>query len=318
MILEPLISIIIPAYNVETYIDQCIMSVLNQTYKNYEIILVDDGATDNTGKICDMYGKNENIKVIHKKNGGLSDARNIGLESASGRYVIFLDADDYWSDIYFLRKIYEQIQCSDVDLIVFGYSKVINNRMIETRIPACNSTDVCDLVRKNAFDICAWDKVIKRSLLIRNGISFRKNVYSEDMEWCSKVFSVVKSCCVLSEAPYAYRQREGSITKTLSNKNIQDVRDNYERCIDIQKKMEESYQIAFNYFLAKNFSMFLISITQIDKHEQKKYYSFINKNKYILRYCSRNREKMIYICLLCFGIRFTECLIGWIYNKRRG
>ena len=317
MILEPLISIIIPAYNVETYIDQCIKSVLNQTYKNYEIILVDDGATDNTGSICDMYGKNENIKVIHKKNGGLSDARNVGLELAGGKYVMFLDSDDYWNDTYFLKKIHERILSKDVDLIVFGYNKILNQKIIDTRIPTCNATDICDLVRKDAFDICAWDKVIKRSLLTNNEISFRKNVYSEDMEWCSKVFSTAKSCCVLSEAPYSYRQREGSITKTLSNKNIQDVRDNYKRCIEIQKSMNEDYQIAFNYFLAKNFSMFLIAITQIDKHERKKYYSFINQNKYILRYYSRNREKMIYICLLCFGISFTESLIGWIY-KRRG
>jgi len=313
-----LFSVIIPVYNVKEYLRHCVMSVLKQSCESVEVILVDDGSTDGSEKICDDFRDYNKVKIIHKSNGGLSDARNVGLKFANGEYILFLDADDYWDDSNFLNKASDMIEKENPDLIVFGYKKINNVGEITKYIPKSFCGTICNLTKLGGYNICAWDKIVRKKSLSEYNIQFRKGVYSEDMEWCSKVFSVVKSCCVLSEAPYAYRQREGSITKTLSNKNIQDVRDNYERCIDIQKKMEESYQIAFNYFLAKNFSMFLISITQIDKHEQKKYYSFINKNKYILRYCSRNREKMIYICLLCFGIRFTECLIGWIYNKRRG
>ena len=94
-----MVSIIIPIYNVEKYSDECITSVINQTYKNIEIILVDDGSPDNCGKICDNYAlKDKRIKVIHEKNGGLSFARNTGLNIATGEYVYFLDSDDYLTD----------------------------------------------------------------------------------------------------------------------------------------------------------------------------------------------------------------------------
>ena len=102
----PLFSIIIPIYNVEKYLVQCIESVLNQDYDDYELILVDDGSPDNCGEICDSYlNKNSNIRVIHKKNGGISDARNTGLKEAKGDYVIFIDSDDYICDNHFLLKL---------------------------------------------------------------------------------------------------------------------------------------------------------------------------------------------------------------------
>lgn len=91
-----LISIVVPIYNVQDYLERCIQSLISQTYKNIEIILVDDGATDNSGKLCDEYlKKDERIKVIHKENGGLSDARNVGKENANGKYIAFIDSDDY-------------------------------------------------------------------------------------------------------------------------------------------------------------------------------------------------------------------------------
>ena len=317
MNINPLISIIIPAYNVAAYLEQCVGSVLEQTFSNYEIILVDDGATDNTGSICDAYSGNKKIKIIHKENGGLSDARNVGLESACGQYIAFLDADDYWCDRDFLKKISKKVNLTDVDILVFGYNKVLKDSIIEIRIPDSNATNILDLVREDSFNICAWDKIVRRELLVNNKIDFRKKVYSEDMEWCSKLFSVANTCSVLQQAPYMYRQREGSITKTLSDKNIKDIYQNYGRCLYVQKSMDEERKRAFNYFLSKNFSMFLIAITQIEKSKQEQYYSFIKQNKDILKYNSRKREKLMYYCLSCFGIRITENLIGCLY-KRRG
>ena len=94
--MEKLISVIVPVYNVEEYVEKCVLSIINQTYKNLEIILVDDGSTDNSGKICDEIAiKDNRIKVIHKKNGGLSDARNVGIDIAKGDYLGFVDSDDY-------------------------------------------------------------------------------------------------------------------------------------------------------------------------------------------------------------------------------
>lgn len=109
-------SIIVPIYKVELYLRQCINSVLNQSYKDFELILVDDGSPDNCPIICDEYASRDiRVKVIHKSNGGLSDARNVGLDVAQGEYVLFLDSDDWWDDVLALEKINLKIKDTDAD-----------------------------------------------------------------------------------------------------------------------------------------------------------------------------------------------------------
>ena len=115
-------SIIIPVYQTEKYIIDCIESVLKQDSDDYELILVDDGSTDGSSKICDQYASQfEKISVIHKRNGGLSDARNKGIRAAAGEYLLFLDSDDFWSDSQFLKKLKSGIEQQDCDVMNFHY-----------------------------------------------------------------------------------------------------------------------------------------------------------------------------------------------------
>ena len=121
---EPLISVIVPIYNVEQYLENCINSILNQTYRNLEVILVDDGSPDNCGGICDLYSdKDPRIKVIHKQNGGLSDARNKGLDAATGEYLAFVDSDDTILP-EMIDKLYQRIVIDQSDLAFCGYQQV--------------------------------------------------------------------------------------------------------------------------------------------------------------------------------------------------
>lgn len=121
---EDLISIIVPVYKVENYLSKCLDSMICQTYKNIEIILVDDGSPDNSGKICDDYAKKDSrIKVIHKENGGLSDARNAGLKIATGKYIGFVDSDDYIS-VEMYEKLYNQAKKEDADIACCNYYRV--------------------------------------------------------------------------------------------------------------------------------------------------------------------------------------------------
>ena len=116
-------SVIIPVYNVEKYLHQCVDSVLTQNFNRYEIILVNDGSTDNSGKICDEYAQKYHIKVIHKQNGGLSDARNFGIKEAKGEYVMLLDSDDFWEGEGVMSDLYNIIQEKErPDLIIHGYT----------------------------------------------------------------------------------------------------------------------------------------------------------------------------------------------------
>lgn len=317
MNINPTLSIIIPVYNVEKYLLTCVNSVLTQTSSDYEIILVDDGSIDNSGNICDDFVHiYKNIKVIHKKNGGLSDARNIGLESAHGRYIVFLDSDDYWDDKKLIEKIISTIQESSPDLIVFGYEKIYSNGKHIDYQPLVECDTVTELTKCNEFITCAWDKVIKKDILIENNIRFEKGVYSEDMEWCAKLFLNSISCKVIKQTPYMYRQREGSITKRVNEKNVSDIYHNYLKCEKIRENIESQRKEAFECYLSRNFSMFLIVLSSLEQNEQRKYYSFIRTHKNILKASNRKREILIYYALLLCGENITEKLLLLIYRKR--
>ena len=307
-------SVIIPVYNVEKYLKEAVGSVINQSFHDYEIILVDDGSTDSSSSICDELKKiYRNIKLLHKPNGGLSDARNVGLSVASGEYVIFLDSDDYWNDVDFLSKADKIVTKSQPDVMVFGYKKVVGKKVLASYQPSSNSKTIDELVKASEFNICAWDKIIKRELLVENGICFRKNVYSEDMEWCALIFKYAEKVEVFKETPYVYRQREGSITKQLSEKNISDVKNNFEICIDLMDGLSQSKKEIYEYYLSKNFSMFMIALSQLDRNRKKKYYSFIKKNVGYLRKYSRNRERIIYLATKLLGVSLTEKLLSVVY-----
>jgi glycosyltransferase involved in cell wall biosynthesis len=314
---EVSISIIIPVYNVEQYLTECVMSVKNQNYSNFEIILVDDGSTDNSGMMCDSFKEN-NVIVIHKKNGGLSDARNKGLEYATGEYIIFLDSDDYWLDMNFLRKINQEVSCNHPDIIVVGYKKIDDTGDVKFYIPTKNCDNITELVKKDAFNICAWDKVIKRKVLTENKIEFRKNVCSEDMEWCARLYIHADRCSVLSEIIYAYRQRQGSITKQVSLKHLDDMIYNYMKCLELIQKMDSEKIEDYKRYLSKNLSMIIISLSQFSHKKQKEYYEFVKNNLYVLKYNTRKREKIIYICIKIFGVSLTEQLIKIVYMHKKG
>lgn len=130
---DQLISIIIPVYNVEKYVKECVARIINQTYKNIEILLIDDGATDHSGKICDECAeKDTRIKVIHKENGGVSSARNLGLELAQGEYITFVDADDFVADDY-LEQLYNKMQNSNADLVFCKYAFFDEGTIIQSK-----------------------------------------------------------------------------------------------------------------------------------------------------------------------------------------
>ena len=158
-------SIIVPAYNVAQYIEECVESVLNQDYDNYEVIVVDDGATDETPQIIDnLAQKSEKVKVIHQKNGGLSAARNSGIEAANGDYIIFLDGDDFWSSQSFLNDINNRLNENSVDVIIYSYSyhytdKVVKKTISNKGLSGNIKKDCTDLVKRELITAPAWNNV---------------------------------------------------------------------------------------------------------------------------------------------------------------
>lgn len=214
---NPLISIIIPVYNVEGYVDYCIKSVINQTYKDLEIILIDDGSKDNSGKICDEWNlKDQRIIVIHKKNGGLSDARNTGIEIATGKYITFIDSDDYILPNY-IQYLYNLITLYNADISVCQFLNVDEHNIVKKEM-----NDVAEYVVKGneacmreyltgtTIDTVAWRKLYKTELF-NSGIRYPVGKYHEDV-WTT--YRIIAECDIIAigdQALYAYRNRSGSI-----------------------------------------------------------------------------------------------------------
>lgn len=233
---QPLISIIVPVYKVEQYIHICVDSVLNQTYSNWELILVDDGSPDNCPQICDEYAATDKrIRVIHKENGGLSDARNFGIKVATGDYLLFLDSDDYWRESDFLHSIYELILFQpDVEVINFGMVKYYpfsdkyltdkRNFLLNRLERESNGAYIKRLLQNDLYIASACNKCVKRLLLIENHVYFEKGIRSEDMDWCGQILYLIPIMTCINKKPYVYRQqRVGSITSYVDVSHLNDI-----------------------------------------------------------------------------------------------
>lgn len=226
-------SIIVPVYNVESYLAQCIESIIAQSYNYFELILVDDGSQDTSPQICDMYSKQDNrIKVIHKKNGGLSSARNAGLDISVGEYIIFVDSDDWISDNC-LDIFAQTLIKHPVDLLMTVKTSVYDN----IQFPEVEGID--EYVRQgfdknravqwilyNCKSMGAPNKIVKREIIEANKMRFFEGALHEDIDWTFKLCINASSFYGISTQWYNYRMiRDGSITAKITTKNITSVFD---------------------------------------------------------------------------------------------
>ena len=246
------LSIIVPVYKVEPYLRKCVDSLLDQDLPkdNYEIILVDDGSTDACPGICDDYeARFDNVKVVHRGNGGLSAARNSGIDVAEGRYVLFVDSDDYLEP-HVLKMLVDKVESDGLDVLRFNYQNV-NERYVafepnkESKPFVDYRDEPCDgvtfLTERLGFGCYAWQFIMKRDLL--DSCRFKEGIYFEDTEWTPRMLQ--KATCVSSMdlMVYNYLQRQGSITQSVDNKKKKKVLDDKLGLIDAmcdqKKKVED-------------------------------------------------------------------------------
>jgi len=244
----PKFSVIVPIYNVEDFLPECIESVLAQTYTDFELILVDDGSPDRCGDICDDYAaKDSRIRVIHKKNGGLSDARNAGLDQAEGDYIYFLDGDDTVLP-QLLEKTVSAMD-SGMDLTVFRFQNlkpdqtVEPGRDLEERIYTLSSVEDRYTFVQSVLLPCrigweVWARVFRRALIEKYGIRFADNrkIFAEDLYFSLCYCAHVDSVVCLDEILYNYRQRENSIM------GVQKKHNNIGRINELGKAVLEYYR----------------------------------------------------------------------------
>lgn len=275
-------SIIIPVYNVEEYLDRCLKSILNQTYSNYEVIIVNDGSPDNSDNIIKSYEKEDKrFKEYKKVNGGLSDARNYGLKYATGDYLIFIDADDYIENNY-LEKVNDVLEKNkDIDVLKFKIKLVDEGGNLIRMENGLNKEGVTsfDELVKLEFLEPAWSYVYKLSFWKENNFTYLKGMIHEDFGLTPEILMKANKIYYLNSYLYNYVQRNGSImssnNKEKLHKKAYDMLYQYDRLIKINYNKDTK---VYKSFLANA----LISKTNtLDKEEQKKYKEELRKRKVI-------------------------------------
>lgn len=216
------ISIIIPAYNVENYIERCISSILVQNIYEIEIIVVNDGSTDNTlEKLLKIKDKDNRIKILNQANKGSIEARKLGLKKANGKYIMFVDADD-WIEKDSLEKVYNNAIQNNSDIVLFNYYTSYDDRKIENIIYKKNKIDNEDLIRLlllEKIEPTLWSMFIKREFIIKENIKFPNNIsMSEDISTLLSMFITKPMFSIETSLVYNYYQRKESITNTLNDK----------------------------------------------------------------------------------------------------
>jgi len=223
------ISVIVPIYNVEKYLNKCIESIINQTYSELEILLMDDGATDNSGKICDKYAEIDNrIKVIHKVNEGVSRTKNLGMEISTGKYIAFVDGDDSIEPDYF-ELLYNNIISKSADISILSYNvvredgshiegAVAENNLKDSEVVVYEGEDIIkELLKQKTIKnfVC---KLYKREVLT----DFPVDINYEDIVFSFEVMNMAKKVVYMNARKYNYLKRRGSITAIVSEKNLND------------------------------------------------------------------------------------------------
>lgn len=243
--MKKLVSIIVPVYNVEQYLDKCVNSLVEQTYTNLEIILVDDGSKDRSGEICDLWAKKDNrIKVVHKKNGGASEARNKGLDMASGDIISFIDSDDYIS-IYFYERLINVMEDTNSDIVECGFKmfkkeEMINDSYINNlNFKSFNTQEAMqELILNQNLSTIVCNKIYKRHIIDK--VRFKEGKGHEDDFYMYLVLDNAKKITKVNSELYYYLQREDSTMGKMYNLNRLDaIEAKYERFKYIEKKYKD-------------------------------------------------------------------------------
>ena len=296
-----LFSIIVPVYNVETYLRECIDSILEQEYKDYELILVDDGSKDNSGCICDEYAqKDERITVIHQENAGQAVARNTGTSVAKGEYIVYLDSDDYICDKNFLLKLAEKTK-HDTDVILYGYKKFFEKSQtfgkdicqypnVQGKTPNCVMKE---LLTADMYDGCPWNKTVKKSFLDENKIAFVPKMISEDSDWFLQVVTKAKTYDNINEAFVVYRQREGSTSHAPKVKSLTDnirILQTWSARFE-EYGLDEDFKASLKSVLARYYANMLVLYARFPKEQVNEYFKQIKDLQYLLKYRKNTLNK---------------------------
>lgn len=319
-----MISVVVPVYNVAPYLEWCVQSVLRQTYKDLEVILVDDGSTDGSSELCDQLASADTrVHVVHQKNQGLSGARNTGIRQATGEYIAFIDSDDEWLFDDGLEKLLKTA-CDNKDLIIF---KGVNIWKNGSRTPfgdydVANISHLPDaqavfshLVEAQLFQMSACFLLVRRKLLTDNGLFFPHGLISEDVQWSLILWQYAHSVCVTNLEFYGYCHREDSITTTVSIR----ADESYDKIFTYWKEQCDKGCInasAIRVYLCDLWVSRGYCYYKLKKEDKPVAYGILRRHSDLLRYAVTPKSRRVATMSKVLGVRPTLVALGWYWQLR--
>jgi len=317
-----ILSFIVPVYNIENYLPKCIDSIMAVSMAEIEIILVNDGSTDDSPQICDSYAVvDKRVKVIHQQNGGLSAARNLGIKKAEGDYIVFVDGDD-WIDAAVIPKTSHFIK-QGIDVIFLEIVKVFENNIHKPMGEGYDASKINGRSKKailahlaglSKYPGSACAKIIRREIIISNNHLFEENLFSEDIDWTVGLFKHAGTFAYFSEIFYFYRQnRLGSITQGANTNRLKDL------LYIINKHSTDNlsnheFQEYINAFMSFEFVVALYLYGTIPKSDRRLFYTQLNNLKWVLGYSRNFKIKVIYMLCYVLGFMITAKMIS-VYRQ---
>ena len=281
---DSMVSVIVPVYNVQQYLPQCVESILAQTYQRLEIILVDDGSTDGSGRLCDALAqRDERVRVIHKPNGGLSDARNAGTEACNGEFIFYLDSDDYLEQDAIMALVRIQSE-SHAEVVIGNYFYTYSDRediaQPETgTIQKNNRKEAISLLMQGKLQTFAWGKLIRSDIAKRHPFPVGK--LFEDHFWTHLVFQDCETVVYSSKPMVHYRQRGNSISYTFNLKRLDIIEGWRERIVFLQQEYPDMVDAYLHRCAEDTVSLAWLVLTRMEKN---KWQGFLKLREFIVEY----------------------------------
>lgn len=318
--MEDLISVIVPVYKVEQYLDRCIQSILNQSYQNFELLLVDDGSPDSSPEICDSYlSKDKRVRVYHKKNGGLSSARNYGLDHCFGQYIAFIDSDDFVA-VDYLMNMMRAVSEGDYDIVQCKYKEVpctskLNHERITLKTEEINAIDKIEAINGRKYKVASWLCLYKRHLF--DETRYTEGIINEDDDIYYKLAYFANKIAIIDHELYFYCLSPDSIMRNGKDRKL-DFISIYQNRIKFFKdhcelQLEEGTYIRFCIVLLLRYSESIVYGNNKRDRKQfldlfQKYYPKAIGSEYVTK-----KEKLL---LGCF--HFAPNIVGSTIGRLKG
>lgn len=323
------ISVIVPVYNVERYLERCMSSILNQTYKELEIILIDDGATDNSGKMCDSYLSDSRVRVIHKKNAGLGYARNSGIEIATGKYIMFVDSDDY-IELNMIEHLYNDLLKHNADTCIGGFKRVYVNHTDTQKNSFSGeiftNKEILDKVLVKMFgksiipddylEMSVWKILFSNDIIQKNYLRFpsEREFISEDIIFDIEYYNLAKCVYMSDNTGYCYCDNEGSLTTRYRSERFKLQVKLYEELVRRTKHLK-IYDEAKQRMMTTLVAIARYSIKLEEKFSKENSKKVARDN--VKNICSDNVLQIVLQSYDDSGVRFQSRLINWMIRRKR-